>query len=303
MSNELSVQKAIDREQKSILQLTVLEFINSFSLLVVLGSASTAFFFSRFFQAELGIVFYWLLSSTVWVIYTVDHLIDGTRNPVETLSLRHYLHYRYRVVLSGIVLLIIPVNTYLAIRFLSDELLVAGLCIAGFVVGYLLLILLFKKLSSLPIKEALVSLGVTAGMCLLPAIAGKFDLHYSHVLLLLVFTLINFLNLLIFSLLDEHEDKKAAMPSIVQYFGSERSTEIANNLVIATFFLMGIWLYTFTGIEKRHATVVLMLMLNILALILLKREYFEKNNLFRFWGDSIYLVPGLIQALFVERII
>jgi hypothetical protein len=210
---------------------------------------------------------------------------------------------RYRKILIPLVAILVVANVYLAFNFLPDQLLLGGVLLACFVFLYLLLIPLLKKLVNVPIKEALIAIGVTVGMCVLPGLAGKLDLHYSYILLMLVFTLLNFLNLVIFSLLDSTEDHESDMPSIVQLYGYDKINEFANVLVLITFFAMAFWLYSFSGIEKRHAIVVFMLMLNILALILLKREYFKKNNLFRFWGDSIYLVPGLVQVLFVEKLI
>lgn len=204
------------------------------------------------------------------------------------------------LVLIGI---IVPLNIYIAFKFLPDKLLFGGVMLGCFVLLYILLIPLLKKLVNVPVKEALIALGVTGGMCLLPGLAGKLSLHYSYILLLVVFTLINFLNLLIFSLLDSEEDLESNMPSIVQLYGYEKINRFANQMVIFTFLMIGFWIYSFKGVSKLHGVVVFMLMLNILALILLKREYFKKNDLFRFWGDSIYLVPGLIQALFIEKLI
>lgn len=272
-------------------------------MLVVFGSVSTSFFFARFFNADLGPAFYWLLASTVWVIYTMDHVIDGIQSAKSNQSLRHALHYRYRATLITLCSIIVPCNVYLAFRFLSPNLIIAGMLIACFVFLYLLLIPMLKRLKKWPIKEVLVAIGVSAGMCLLPGLAGKIDWHYSYILLVLAFTLINFLNLLIFSILDEEQDRVTSMPSIVQSLGNAKSKDMANSLVVLTFFVMGFWLYSYHGIEKRYVIVVLMLMLNVLALILLKREYFSRHDLFRFWGDSIYLIPGLVQALFVEKLI
>jgi hypothetical protein len=290
-------------KQKDILELTLLEFVNSFSLLVVLGSVSTSYFFSKLFQSNLPIIFYWILASTVWVIYTLDHIIDGLSTAAASLSLRHMVHQKYRTFLIAIIAIFIPANIYLAFKFLPSNMLLAGILLACFVFLYLLLIPFLKKLKKLPIKEGLVALGVTCGMCFLPGIAGKLSFHYSYILLLLVFSLINFLNLVTFSLLDHKEDSSSSMQSIVQIYGYEKINTFASRLVVITFFSMGIWLYSFSGPTKIHTVITLMLMLNVLALILMKKEYFAKNNLYRFWGDSIYMIPGLIQLIFIEKLI
>jgi hypothetical protein len=243
-----------------------------------------------------------MLASTVWVIYTLDHVIDGLNIPAKGLSLRHALHRKYRTILVLITAVIVPTNVYLAFTYLPDNLLLGGILLACFVFLYLLLIPFLNKLKKHPVKEGLIALGVTAGMCLLPGLAGKLSFHYSYILLLLVFTLINFLNLTIFSLLDNKEDSSSSMPSIVQLYGYKKINRFASQMVIVCFFTMGIWLYSSSGIYKIHTVITLMLMLNVLALILMKKEYFEKNKLYRFWGDSIYLIPGLIQLIFIDKI-
>ncbi len=58
-----------------------------------------------------------------------------------------------------------------------------------------------------------------------------------------------------------------------------------------------VWLFTDDWRYKINGALALLVMINILALINLKYVHFRKDARYRFWGDFIYLIPGIVVFL------
>ncbi len=287
----------------SIKTLNVKEFFNSFSLLVVLGSISTSYFFARVFNSKPDFWFYHLLGTTVWAIYTADHILDGYRNDDASLSLRHKLHVRYKWILSGLVVLIAVSNIFISIEHLPRRVFVYGTGLLVFVMVYLVIVHLFFRKKKFVGKEIFIAFGVTGGMALLPAVYGNFEWNFSNSLLLVIFTSLNLVNLLIFAYFDRDHDLRSGFDSIVQLLGSAKVKKIVNLLLGLIFVLIGIWAFSVEHQVKLYISIVFLFMMHVLALIMLRENEFIQQERYRFWGDFIYLIPGLFWMLLVEHLI
>ena len=108
-----------DSRNLRISDLEIVEFINCFSVLVVAGSVSTSYFFGQIYKAQLGFSFYWLLASTIWIIYTLDHVLDGMKQKEQSVSIRHYIHYKYRKTILPTLAALSIFNAYIALVFFA----------------------------------------------------------------------------------------------------------------------------------------------------------------------------------------
>jgi hypothetical protein len=278
-------------------ELSVVDFLNSFSVPVVLGSVSTSLFFARFFHADLPWVFYYLLGSTVWVIYTIDHVLDGQKTQMNSASLRHRIHYRYRTSLGLVSTLLIVANALIATRYLTVEGVFNGLPLALFVVVYFLTV--HVKAFEKPFwwKEVFTAIGVTWGMAILPGLSGDLSFSISNVMLMLIFTCINFSNLLIFSYFDKSKDHRDGVISSAIAIPKEQNKALINNVLITAFALLCFWVFLIQNVQKLAVSMSFLMMINVLGMIVLQESRFKKNNLYRLWGDLIYLIPGIIWFL------
>jgi hypothetical protein len=271
-------------------------FCNAFSILVVFGSVSTASFFSYYWEVGHDLFFYWLLGSSVWLIYTIDHLFDAFRLGNHASSLRHQLHYKFRYLLLVIVFFVLGFNiteAWLLWQFFVyipfGTLLFALFCL------YLVLVMWFHK-NGKPVylKEVWVAIFATMGMAFSPVFGESIQLDAGNLLILLNFTLLNFANLLTFSRFDLRNDRTDNMLSLAAYLGFAKTSRWIFNLLALVFFITVVWLFAEDWHHKIKGALAFILMINILALINFRYYVFRQNARYRFWGDLIYLIPGLV---------
>jgi len=146
-----------DSRNLRISDLEIVEFINCFSVLVVAGSVSTSYFFGQIYKAQLGFSFYWLLASTIWIIYTLDHVLDGMKQKEQSVSIRHYIHYKYRKTILPTLAALSIFNAYIALVFLPPILLKAGIALALSVLAYFLVVHFLKVINITIPKELMVA--------------------------------------------------------------------------------------------------------------------------------------------------
>ncbi len=103
------------------------------------------------------------------------------------------------------------------------------------------------------------------------------------------------INLLLFSLIDQPKDVKDKHHSITTTFGLTVTRNILLLLFIAFMVLTVIQLTVFSLDEI--AILTLMLMVVLLLIIFMKKDYFEKDDRYRLLGDAVFLLP-VIYNLF-----
>lgn len=287
--------------EESHSKLSLVEIINCFSLLVVFGSVSTSYFFASLFHAKLSFWFYYLLPSTVWIIYTLDHVLDGIKLKEEAISIRHYIHYKYRGVILPIVGILSLFNLYVALVYLEEKILIAGFIIAAIVALYFLFIHFFKSLKAPFNKEFLVALVVCSGMVLLPGLQGNLSFNLGSICIILSMVLINYTNLLLFSYFDYENDKANGLQSVATDWGLDKTKTMAINTLGSAFVLFVFWLFQHDNPSKLAVSVAFLLMVNILTVMIIQEDRFKQNELYRFWGDFIFLLPGIVIYLIQLR--
>lgn len=282
---------------KSLKNLSFLEFINVFSILVVLGSVSTAFFFVRYFKADIPLSFYWVLGSGVWIIYTADHVYDGIKLGQNTIFLRHAIHYTYRQVLVPTILALAAFDLILVYTFFTKYMITVGVAMGSLVLIYFAMVHLLKSIPLFWLKEVFIAVMVAAGMVIYPGFVGDLNFNLSDMLVIGIFVLMNFTNLIMFDYFDYSGDKDSKMESIAIGLGKKKTKQIVYQLLASIFVLLTTYTFLVRDISKVHLSISVLLMLNILLLIIINEEKFEKNALYRFWGDFIYLIPGLVYLV------
>lgn len=282
------------RSNLRISELGVTEFINCFSLLVVAGSISTSFFFGQIYKANLGISFYWLLASTIWIIYTLDHVLDGMKMKEASVSVRHLIHYNYRKSILPTLAALALFNGYVALTFLPKKMLFAGFILAGLVGLYFIAVHWLKTKNIVLPKEFFVSVIVAFGMVVLPGIAGNMTPSFEAVLMLLSMVFVNYSNLLLFSLYDYENDTRNNLTSAATQWGQQKTKSIILYVLAAGFVAFTCWTFLIISPVKLPISIAMLIMLNILMVIYIQEERFAKNEQYRFWGDFVFLVPGLV---------
>ena len=289
------------RKDLRISELGVTEFINCFSLLVVAGSVSTSYFFGQIYKANLGFSFYWLLASTIWIIYTLDHVLDGMKLREESLSTRHLIHYTYRKTILPTLGALVMFNAIVAVAFLPRNMLFAGVVLAVFVGIYFLVVHWLKTINvNLP-KELFVAIIVAAGMVILPGISGNMTFSFEATLMVLSMVFVNFTNLLLFSLYDHDNDSKNGLTSAATQWGVEKTKSVILFMLAGAFMSFACWTFLIMSPMKLPISISLLIMFNILLVIFIQDERFAIKERYRFWGDFVFLVPGLVWITLVQK--
>ncbi|TXH25692.1 MAG: hypothetical protein E6Q96_08815 [Cyclobacteriaceae bacterium] len=258
--------------------------LNVLSLDVALGAVCCAAWFARGFQAQLRPYAYLALGLTVWIIYTADHLLDGSKITREASTYRHRFHQKHFKTLLVIVLLAVFVD-FTLLFFIRLKILYAGLGLFLIVILYLLV---NRWLSF--VKEIVIALVYSCGV-LLPAFSVKQTaLSIPDAVWIGCFFLTTLINLILFSVYDLHSDKADGSNSFVLTFGEEFTRKI----LFVLFSLQAALIMTLLYNKMLNMSVVLFVMNTTLLVLFSKPSFFKQSDRYRLYGDVIFLFPVVL---------
>lgn len=273
---------------------SLIDFVNTFSIWVVLGSLVTYWFFALSFNQEPNGVVGLILALSIWVIYTFDHLLDGIQTKGESLSKRHYLHYKYKKSLVVLLIVFSVIILYLVYfqldyKYVPFGILLFVLTAIHFAINHLVLEQIKVRFY---IKEVFIALVVSLGFCGLPLVPMiPNDVPSSTMFLFVPFFLLNLSNLMLFSYFDFEEDLENKFISSANIFGPSNALSLAKIGSIISIVLTTAIVLLFTKSYVTSGT--LIIMNGFLLIISFNPTYFKTNGYYRFWGDFIYLFPAL----------
>ena len=101
--------------------LTCIRFINSYSILVVIGSFVMYWFFALLFGLEPQVEVAFVLSLCIWIIYTIDHLLDGKKLREKSPMPRHHSHFKNQRILIVLIIVSCIVSLFLVLFKLKTD--------------------------------------------------------------------------------------------------------------------------------------------------------------------------------------
>ncbi|MCB0491982.1 MAG: hypothetical protein KDC93_06145 [Cyclobacteriaceae bacterium] len=259
-------------------------YFNLLSLDVALGATISAMFLTRVFEVDIRFQGLLCLGLTVWLIYTMDHLVDARKLKSQASTERHRFHqqnFNMIIVLAIIILLaIIPL-----LFFIYESVLSMGIGLGALVVVYFIV---QRKLGFL--KELLGAVLYSVGV-MLPVIALS-ELSFNSLIAIpsVLFFNTALINLVLFSWFDRDKDKLDNHPSLVTSVGDKVSKAILYFLFVLQVVL---FFYAFdTGLNVSMLMVYTAMYL-VLLLIFIKASWFALNDRYRLAGDAVFLFPLL----------
>ncbi len=266
--------------------------IRALSLDVVAGAIIGSLFLAKILAVSLPFPVLVALGLAVWVIYTIDHLLDVNRLTKAAENYRLRFHQKYFRVLSIVVLLALLTGLSL-IPLLPLPTIIVGLAIAVLVVIYFILI---GRIGSKPsmFKELMAAVIYCVGVFAAPlTLAGTID--QVTVLLFFEFILLAWVNLLEFSYFEIQLDKHHGFGSSVMVWGKSKTVKVVTIclLLVASIAAMSLgWWDDYPLMIKGQ--IVLFAMALLLAFIAYMPAYFKQAERFRILGDAVFLLPLLI---------
>ena len=254
---------------------------------------------------------YWwvVLPSTVWVIYTLDHLFDGLKVKEKAQTIRHQMHYKYRKLIFWLAGIISAINIYLVIFYFDKELIEFGVVLSACVGAYLIIYQLFNRSTKKSyLKEITVALIYTVGIAGGPYVLSE-ELYapYFYMSVYFIFALSN---LLIFSLYDYEKDKKNGFTSLAQSMGERKVHKLAlimlTSVLLFSLLLGGIAYNSASAVEELYGinlysklitpSILLLITIGLMALLAFPK-WFAVNERYRFLGDGVFLFPLILLCV------
>jgi hypothetical protein len=268
---------------------SILKYINGFSIDVALGAVVFSNSLSFYFGVSLPFSFSVLLFCAVWVIYTLDHLLDAKNVGHNPVSFRHNLHVLYRkqlIVFVGVAFLV-----SLFTLFYVDEVLI---WVGSFFSISILLYLLFNYKYKIRVKELIVATGYTIGVLLGLFVVVSFNITLGHLIIAFQILLIAFLNLLVFAFIEFDQDSTAGFSSWVTLNGKKATAKTIT--VLITLFFLGQALLILQNLYSVTDTLqaVFFVMVLCLGVIFNQSDRLTSGSLYRLLGDGVFFLPGLL---------
>jgi hypothetical protein len=253
------------------------------SIDIVFGAVILLHFFSNQLQVSVGWPVYILLGSSIWMIYTIDHLRDSSIAKIA-LRERYVFHAQNRISLR-IALAVVCLASVGCLFYLNTEIIVGGFFLALLCLVY---ILFHSLLAKKGLKELYIAIIYTCGVFLAPIIVSQSFNLYAMIMLLLL----SFLNLILFSWFEFEEDHSDSFGSLATEVGKGKLEKIiytiaalglalsflglSESFIVSAFFIIGFW---------------------VLALLILNPSWSKKGGRYRGIADAIFLIPILFELL------
>lgn len=199
------------------------------------------------------------------------------------ISERHRFHQKHFLIISLIFLSagVVAIGLVFLIRI---QVVTAGIVFGIFVVTYLLVNSYLKYF-----KEVAGSLLYTGGVILPAWTLNTQPLIKEQFLLISIFTLIVFTNMLIFARFSIEEDQLNKQKSLATALGVRFMNNLIRIVMLICFLVM---IYSATdGISPE---LILFLVMEGILMMVFEVKYFRINDRYRFYGDAIFLLPVLL---------
>lgn len=225
-----------------------------------------------------------ILSSTVWIIYTSDRMLDLFRNP-QVSTTRHVFQHTNRKASLMVLVGLIAINLLLILINKPIKLIRGGIFLSAFMLAYLFIKqgLSFRKKSFL-FKEIFIAGGYSMGIMLLP-FSNSDTWPKDWCLLMGYIFLVAMINVFVIGSFEKKEDLLLGEKSLVHC--------ISSAWVVRWCIIFSMLAMSLAGIIFSHHTVTLaMIALPILLLLpLFFRENFFRHNYYRLWEDGMLMLP------------
>lgn len=264
----------------------IIAFIQNLSLDIVAGAVISSLFIAELFQVSLDIHLLLGLSIAIWLIYTIDHLLDARKIKGEAVNPRHAFHQKNQILIGALALLFFVLGIYNAF-YLPASTIKLGLVLI-FLSGAYLYYLNWSNTNQA--KEPFAALVYSAGI-----FAGPISLvntfNWVYLVLFVQFFLLAYSNLMLFPLFEKEQDGQEGMKSIAIRKGDLLTGRFIRIALLINFILIVVTA-TFVNSLGSSQSIVLLMTLVLLALLLWP-QYFVKYQLYRILGDGIFFLPGL----------
>jgi len=262
---------------------------------VVAGSVAMGILAVKVCHAEVPLAWWFVLPLAVWVMYTLDHLLDATQSDKAPTIGRHLFHRRHARVLSYWIIGLGAIALGLTLVYLPHQIIVGGMLIS------VIILLYFVSLRVLPMyikkwipKELIIACIYVGGIFLVPWWYSDGSMPFKNGSLIMVIVLLVWSEGAMASWYDRDNDLRDGHHSFATVMGKALSKRIISGVLVITWLsLIMKFLYQVT--MELQAIYVVLIVINMgLLLIMNANAYFAKNAGYRVWGEVLFILPVVL---------
>jgi hypothetical protein len=236
-----------------------------------------------------------ILCLTVWLIYTLDHLLDARVLKGKSGKPTYRWHYENRKILWPILLAAGLSTAVLSLAFLPARILIFGCIMGGFVVLYTMVQqgMMGFRLTYL-FKEGWISIIYTLGIWGVPLLSYGAIPDIPVLLTIIIYLLLVLINVLIYSFFDYHIDGQESQQTLATVSGRRITSHLLRLLILSALLLIMVAYLIQVDLPMGKVYGILLSMTAVLGLIIAFPRSFSKNERYGILADGVFLIPGLL---------
>lgn len=247
-------------------------------------------------KANLPILWNFILSTSAWVIYTLDHLIDGYKKHTNEKINRHYFVFENRKLIIPVLIFVSIALVVISIFVFKNSVIVYGILLTLLSAVYLFAI----NHTKLAVKEFFASLIFTLGIWFVPFIYSQSISYQVYGFAILFFFCVLF-NIIYLAIAEYAYDKANNFNGLVQIIGKKNGILLLY-LIWAFQTLIYIFIIKNKDFDLVMALVLIMLIAEIF--ILVYQQKIEKISIHRQVADGVFLLAIIYPFIkFLELIL
>jgi len=272
-----------------------LKLLQIFSIDVVIGTIAVGFMATKLLNITPNPYWWLILPLTVWVIYSLDHIIDSYKNKTKAVIVRHRFHYIYQKSIIISITIASALSISLSLIFLDNQIIYYGLLLSLFIAIYLIIVFLVKKKKTILLqKELIIAFVYTSGIFLAPLVWYQKMPPYPILLVIFNIFILVWLEGIIISWFDYDDDIKDGHTSFTIVVGKKNTRRFIIVMQVLLAILTKISMLTVTTKIEFAALIITIIMDIILLIVVFNPNKFYKNEYYRITGEAIFLLPLLI---------
>ena len=253
------------------------------------GACISSLFIAKILQVHLPYSIILSLGLTVWIIYTLDHLMDGIYVRHAAGSMRHLFHQKYARKISFFLILALLLSG-LNLFLLPERTLRLGVLLIIAVTIYFIVLQIFRA-RNLYLKETTIAIIYTLGLFIGPFSMISAIEYHTILPLFIQFLGLSMANLLLFSMVEKELDQKDGHASLTLTLGSGKVKYLGYFSIILVW-VMGI-ISLIIG-NPWAPQLVIAIMSGLLWAMTMNPAAFIPNEKYRLIGDGVFLLPLLL---------
>jgi hypothetical protein len=267
------------------------KYIQALSLDVALGATVMSAFVAHFMQVHVPKEVYVSLFLAVWLIYTIDHLIDASKLKGNEASFRHLIHQKYFKEFTYLWIGVFIFGVFFSL-FLPSETRKVGFIASALVIVHLVLVyLLGSRVSIFIQKELGIAFTYCVGIAVGPVSMSQGLDGFGYFFMGQIFILA-FINLLEFSWFDRKIDKQQKQSSAILNLGERMVIELI--FFFFALFILSLVLSFLFFPKYGNYEMILGCMGAALFVIIAFQKYFGIKDRYRTFGDMVFMFPMIL---------